>query len=215
VTQSLLLLSEAIALGFAPQWIASVEGDVLLSRTGRGEILRVVVARDGKPLYDQWVAVEPIGAATAPIDKNGRLGLVQVWRPVASATDPVIPWQVDVRMLGRLCWEIPRGFPEVGEQGSETALREGGEEMGRHLSGPVCLGRYNANSTFFVNSIPLWTARVAGSGEVVAGDPNERILRASFFTTEKVGRMLDSGDLEDGFTLAALTYLGRRGLFRL
>lgn len=186
---------------------------MLLSQAGRGEVHRVVVMRDGKPLYDQWVYVEPVGAATAPINRQGKLGLVQVWRPVASAAVPAILGQVDASLFGRLCWEIPRGLPVVDEVDADTALREGGEEMGMRLINPDILGHYRGNSTFFVNAVPLWYAEVAGDGAPPKGDPNERILSSRFFGPEEVGGMLDDGIISDGFTLAALTFLARRGLF--
>ena len=207
--QTVISLSEAMAQGFVPGW-TSGEGDYLLVNPRMGvELRRVAITRDGRPLYDQWLAVEPVGAATLPVGDDGKIGLVRVWRPVSHVDQPLKPGQVDLSTLGVLCWEIPRGFPQLSDSGVEssnsTAQRETEEELGLRVSHATMLGHYRANSAFFVNAIPLWYARVTGEGSARAGDPNERILRTKMFSRNQVDLMIYEGEISDGFTLAALT----------
>lgn len=173
------------------------------------ELRRVAITRDGRPLYDQWLAVEPVGAATLPIGDDGKIGLVQPWRPVSPVDQPLRSGEVDLSTLGQACWEIPRGFPQLNQSRVEssnlTATRETEEELGLRVSVAEVLGHYRMNSTFFVNAIPIWYARVTGEGSARAGDPNEKILKAQMFDRSAVEQMILAGEISDGFTLAALT----------
>ena len=206
-------LREAIEAGFTPQWMALGEGDCLIQQKGRGSIQRVVVCNGDAMWYDQWLVCEPVGAATAPI-KQGKLGMVQVWRPISSLENPVDPYKPNLDDLGRISLEIPRGLPVGIETPAQTALREGEEEAQTRLVKPYKLGPYYWNTTFCANGVPLYTARVV-PGKPIESDPNEKILKADFFSAEEVGKMVDRGEIVDGFTLAALTYLGRQLIFSI
>jgi ADP-ribose pyrophosphatase len=207
--QKVIPLSEALAQGLVPGW-NSGEGDCLLVNSKLGaELRRVVIVRDGRLLYDQWLAVESVGAATLPIGTDGKIGLVQAWRPVSPVEQPLRSGEVDLSTLGQLCWEIPRGFPQLNSSGVEssdsTATRETEEELGLRVSNAVELGPYRMNSTFFVNAVPIWCARVTGEGSTRANDPNEKILKATMFSRSQIDDMVLRGEISDGFTLAALT----------
>ncbi len=207
--QTVISLSEALAQGLVPGW-TSGEGDCLLVNPRMGvELRRVAIARDGRLLYDQWLAVEPVGAATLPVGDDGKIGLIQVWRPVSLVDQPFKLGELDLSTLGQLCWEIPRGFPQISKSGVEssdsTATRETEEELGLRVSHAMKLGYYHGNSAFFANAIPLWCARLTGEGSTRAGDPNEKILQATMFSRSQIDGMVLRGEISDGFTLAALT----------
>ena len=207
--------SDALAQGLTPGWtLGNEDGFFSNSRLGV-ELRRIAVMRDGRLLYDQFVVVEPVGAATLPVDPYEQVGLVQVWRPVAEIGQPArTGGDFDLSTIGQLEWEIPRGFPILGSDSAEpsdvTAIREAEEETGRRVYDARLLGYYRGNSTFFVNAIPIWCAKLTGEGSMRPGDPNEKILRSTVFERREVARMILAGEISDGFTLAALTLYDAR-----
>jgi 8-oxo-dGTP pyrophosphatase MutT (NUDIX family) len=130
-------------------WVVRVNGEVVEDV----ELLEIESPRFGTLTYglhpsghyDTWKYKEigGGGAVTIPYmihPTNGVLyvGLVKQDRP----------------LLGYEAWEVPRGFMDPSDKDkTDTALREGLEELGYEFSRPIKLaGGKNPNSTFFDTS---------------------------------------------------------------
>lgn len=207
---SFVPLSQALAEGFRPKWIASSESDVVLSQDGFARIVRAVAQEDGKSLYDLWIVDNPPAAAVAALDDRGHLGLVHIWRPVTEMR--VSPRRVSLSELGRWWWELPRGLADPGETLDQTAIREGSEELGCVLTSPDLLGYYHGNSSYIPRPIPLYLAK-AGCRVEHENNEHEGIRHAEFFSPEEVHTMILAGEIDDGYVHSACVYLGLRGMF--
>ncbi len=207
---SFVPLSEALKQGFRPKWIASGEGDVVLSQDGFARIVRAVAQEGGKNLYDLWIVDNPPAAAVAALDDRGYLGLVHIWRPVTEMR--VSPRRVSLSELGRWRWELPRGLADPDEALDMAAIREGSEELGCVLTSPRILGYYHGNSSYIPRPIPLYLAN-AGRRVDHGHDEHEGIRHAEFFSPEEVRAMILAGEIDDGYVHSACTYLGLRGVF--
>ncbi|KHJ49870.1 hypothetical protein PZ78_15945 [Vreelandella venusta] len=107
---------------------------------------------------------------------------------------------------GQTTWEIPRGYGEVNETSAACALRELREETGlvadaAHLS---WLGRVRPNTAILSSCIDLYV--VALPPEAVAGNRDDEAERIVKVPLALLPLQMAQGKLEDGFTLAALSY---------
>lgn len=195
---------------FKPAWQRG-RGDKIYENPKFGRIQAVVITKeDGTPLYDQIIWIEPVGAVTVPINLKGEIGLQEVERPVILKEDVEPynrPGQLDVNFadLGRKILETPRGFPVKSEKPIETALRESSEELQKVVIELKKIGEINPNTAFFVNSIPVYLARINSDLPAkIPPDLNERILKVSWYSLAEIKRMIREGKIICGFTLAAL-----------
>ena len=134
------------------------------------------------------------GVAILPIH-DGRIGLVRQYR---------YPIDRDV-------WEIPRGFGETASPETD-ARRELAEETGIENCDLVSLGTLHPNSGLLTSEIHVFAAMVrdATAGHASRGD--KEIEEFRWFPVAKVLEMIETDEITDAFTLAAVLRAGRRGL---
>ncbi len=210
-------------------WLPTTQGIGSLVNVRGWAFLRVVLWKllggERVALYDQPVIVENPGAIVL-CQLGGRIGLVKCFRMVA---DRLLPnagseyvkrlqegrlWSELVEHVGQWKWEVPRGLihlpPEemnLEEFVVKAAKLEALEEAGFRIRGARLAGRVNVNPTFFLH--PQWVvhAEIESIGE--ASPENLEILGGSkLFTCAELRALVDSGELDDGLTLAALALCG-------
>jgi len=106
-------------------------------------------------------------------------------------------------------WEIPRGFGEPGISAEEQAREELKEEVGGDVAEIINLGMYFSNTGLDGNPINLFLARM-----ISAGMPNWKagIDKFLWVSVSEFEQMIASGEITDGFTIAAYTRATLRGL---
>ncbi|MFZ2681821.1 MAG: NUDIX domain-containing protein [Patescibacteria group bacterium] len=206
------------APGLQPGWSAG-EGDIVFQNLKVGvQVVHVAWidendAGDKKVLYDQILRCEPGGGVSVVVDTAGRIGLQKAHRPNTRNQDE---WKnnwpkLDLTLLGRSSWELPRGFANINpggqaESGADAAVRETEEETGSKVTSSRALGYVSDNTA----SSPHLTAMQMATVDLdkpsgAAPDRNEKLLSPlTFFTKEEVKSMVDAGDIYCGFTLAGI-----------
>ncbi|MGK5685587.1 NUDIX hydrolase [Actinoplanes sp. URMC 104] len=140
-----------------------------------GPYLRVVGAVDGP------------GAAVLPVLADGRIVLVRHFRHEAR------DW----------VWEVPRGFPEPGEDGPATAARELSEELGVTARELQPLGRLGQDE--------IYLGRIDGA-RLTADAVEEGLDEIRPVTAAELAGLIAGGQVTDGFLLAAYAMATARGL---
>lgn len=192
------------------------EGDVVLVNPALGKVVHVAVCNDeGKPLYDQFLHAEPVGAVTVPMNSKGEIGIITAVRPTAKpGTYSYQEFENDFSNLGCESIEVPRGFPMKDEIGTETAMREGGEELGSPIKSVSLLGEITPNTTFHPHRIPVYLAQVDENFTgPMPGDVNEKILKVTWVTKAKLLTMVRDDKIYCGMTMAAITLAIANGKF--
>jgi 8-oxo-dGTP pyrophosphatase MutT (NUDIX family) len=201
---------------FTPRWQRSM-GDVLAEDLRFGSLRHgVVCADDGSPEYDLPVWLEPLGAVCVTVTVDGRIALLEHFRPVPRGADAQVPWPpTDLSTCGRVSWELPRGFPNQGETADQAARREAEEELGWLVESVEPLGESNANTTFCWNTPEVFLVRVNPSRRAT-GEPDklEKIRRVELFSWTEVLQMTLDGSIFCGFTKSALFSYYARHLSR-
>jgi ADP-ribose pyrophosphatase len=141
---------------------------------------------------DYYVVRYPRQAVgVVPVDKEGRVLMVQQWR----------------HTVQKLLWEIPAGAMEAGEEVTVAANRELREETG-YVAGVIePLGQYHptigsANQTFHVF--------VARQLKKVAEPEANETHAVQWFSRGEVEGMIDRNELVDGFSLTGVLLWMRR-----
>ena len=131
------------------------------------------------------------GAAVLAIVDQHEALLVEVCRP-AQGNRPAL--------------EIPRGYAEPGESSIVCACRELLEETGYRATPAQLtrLGRYRPNSAILSSGVDLYLARLTSQDAV--GSHDHEVQAVHRVAIEQLLERLLQGELEDGFTLAALAY---------
>jgi ADP-ribose pyrophosphatase len=106
-------------------------------------------------------------------------------------------------------WEIPRGFGYIGEPPEVTARREIREELDVPDPEVMELGSVHPDTGASNVLTKLYIARLPGLGQVEA---NEGIDGTRQVTAEQLAAMVQSGEITDSFTLAAILQARLRGL---
>lgn len=198
---------------FTPRWQRTA-GDVIAEDLRFGSLRHGVVCGDnGSPEYDLPVWLEPCGAVCVTVTPDGRIALLEQFRPVPRGSVSQESWPpIDLSASGRVSWELPRGFPNPGEAPDQAARREAEEELGWAVESVEPLGESNANTTFCWNSQAVYLVRVDPSRAARAKpDKTENIRRVEIFAWEEVLQMTVDGRIFCGFTKAALLSLHARG----
>lgn len=184
-----------------------------------GKVERVVVCKDdGTPLFDQYQISEgpadaqgrraySSGAVIVPYFVQDELFVGLITRIREVVIDPSTGQQG--RYTSR---ELPRGFSSFGERPSDTAVRELGEETGKHVRRLDYLGKVNPNTAFYVTpGIGIYAAETE-PGIVNYLDPNskEPILKCEFAPYPQVRKDIMEQKLFDGFTLSGLMLFDSR-----
>lgn len=192
------------------------EGDVVLVNPALGKVVHVAVCNDeGKPLYDQFLHAEPVGAVTVPMNSEGKIGIITVARPTAKPGTYNYPnFENNLSNLGWESIEVPRGFPRKGEIGAQTAAREAGEELGSPIKLIELLGEITPNTTFHPHRIPVYLAQVDENFTgPIPGDVNEKILKVYWVTKSELLGMVKDNQIYCGMTMAAITLAIANGKF--
>ncbi|MDX2644011.1 NUDIX hydrolase [Streptomyces sp. PA03-1a] len=113
--------------------------------------------------------------------------MVRQWRPA----------------VGRWAWELPRGFGEADP--AADALRELAEETGLVGSAATVVAVLDVDSGLLESQVAVVEVAVAGdavAGPGAAGDGE--VAEARWWGPDDIAGAVRSGELRDGFTLAAL-----------
>jgi 8-oxo-dGTP pyrophosphatase MutT (NUDIX family) len=186
------------------------DNSIVFSNPKFGTIIHVAVCdHSGKPLYDQPIWSEPVGAVIVPVDEEGKIAFIENYRvtlPADGTCGLHPPSTVDLEQRGRFSLELPRGFSEPNESSEETAKRETKEETGCNVIDITCLGTTNANTTFFLNNTPIWLANVTTSQQVINTDNQEQIKSVCFLELKEAMSRVRSGEIICGMTKSALLH---------
>lgn len=193
-----------------PGW-SSGNDSIVFANPKFGTIFHVAVCDEtGKPLYDQPIWSEPIGAVIIPVDESGKIAFVENYRsasPPNGTCGVHPPSVVDLSQRGRFSLELPRGFAEPGESSEDAAMRETQEETGCKVIDALCLGKSNANTTFFLNNTAIWLTHVTRSQEVTdIPDTYEAIQGVYFLDLKEAMARVRSGEIICGVTKSALLH---------
>jgi ADP-ribose pyrophosphatase YjhB (NUDIX family) len=200
-------MSEA---GKKPGWTSRPGAQVIANENPSIDtrVLHVMWCDGDNVLYDQILRCERGGGVFLPVDQNGKVGLLKQWRP---QTTDMKAWQasypnMDVSLLGRESWELPRGFAKTGETTADTAVREAQEETQSVVTSANNLGDVCDNTAFSPHLTGIQIGSIDMSKKPTdKPDPNEKLLApVTFFTLLELKQMVARGEIYDGYTLAAL-----------
>lgn len=107
--------------------------------------------------------------------------------------------------------EAPRGYGHAGESSLATAVRELGEETG-YIARPEdlsCLGSTRPNSAILRSCIDIYLARLRPAQQQQATD--DEVERLHYFSIAQIPRLMVSGEIQDGFTMAAMALYWAHG----
>jgi ADP-ribose pyrophosphatase len=106
-------------------------------------------------------------------------------------------------------WELPRGFGIADEDPEATARREVNEELGADVTKIEHLGALGDSGGSPGDLPQIYWAEIT---EPTALESEEGIDDTLAATPAELDRMMVAGELDDGFTLAAIAYARARGL---
>lgn len=208
------------AQGKVAGWQRGEGSDIVANRKFGVEVVHVMwVDEKDNILYDQILRAEPGGGVFLPVDERGRIGLQQQWRP---QTNDQKEWSkrfpsMDLREIGRVSYELPRGAAKVGESGESAARREAQEETQSQVTSSRRLGLVCDNTAFSPHfTFVAWGKIDPSRKPADKPDPNEKILKGlEFFSRPELARLQREGKLYDAYTLSALAalYLQHPDLF--
>ncbi|MPY60196.1 NUDIX hydrolase [Streptomyces spongiae] len=107
-------------------------------------------------------------------------------------------------------WEVPRGFGEAGASGEENVSRELGEELGTSPTEVIPLGEVHPDTGLLAHQVKLYAVRVDRLGAL---EKAEGISQAITVSPAEAEDMVRTGQITDGFTIAALYRARLAGLF--
>lgn len=193
-----------------PSW-SSGDDSIVFSHPRFGSIFHVAICDEaGKPIYDQPIWSEPIGAVIVPVDENSNIAFIENYRAISPSDGKCgshPPSASDLAQRGKFSLELPRGFGDPGESSEETARRETQEETGCKVTDIIYLGQSNSNTTFFINNSPVWLAYVTRSHEAQdKPDKYENIRNVRFMELQEAIRCVRLGDIICGVTKSALLH---------
>ena len=205
--------------GITPGWNWD-ESRQLLEDPRFGQVLHVILERDGKPQNDQILRVEQGPGCFVPLSAGGKIGLVQhEFRPQVRDKDAHLRlWPYNniaslTELVGRSSWEIPRGYAKTDESGETTAKREAEEETGSTVTAQVELGYVCGNTAIEPHFMAVVAGLVDQNRVGQPGDPNERLLSGlTFFDRDGIDTLIGNGELYCGVTLSALRLLDAQGI---
>lgn len=98
--------------------------------------------------------------------------------------------------------EIPRGFGESGVAAADQARKELKEEINADAISLTDLGPFHANTGMSSDVTQLFAAEICALGEPQAA---EGITGIKLCPAREVARLIETGKITDGFTIAAFT----------
>jgi ADP-ribose pyrophosphatase len=131
-------------------------------------------------------------AGIVPVDDRGRILMVRQWR----------------HPVQKLCWSVPAGAIEPGEDGPTGANRELREETGYQADSITHLYDYHP----VVGTADAAFRLFVGHGVHKVSDyDHDEICDVEWFTRAQVEAMIDAGELCDGLSLTSLLLWLRKG----
>ncbi|MGO8882996.1 MAG: NUDIX hydrolase [Streptosporangiaceae bacterium] len=110
---------------------------------------------------------------------------------------------------GQWHWEVPRGFGMAGEEPETTARRELAEELGAEVVQIEHLGAFRVDLGSSGDLPQIYWATIT---EPTALESEEGIDKALAAAPAELDRMINTGELDDAFTLVSIAYARIRGL---
>jgi ADP-ribose pyrophosphatase len=105
--------------------------------------------------------------------------------------------------------EIPRGFGEPGVSAADQARQELREEIGADADSLTGLGPFHSNTGMASDQVELFLAEIHEFGDPQTA---EGISLVETCPPDRVGQLIDSGEISDSFTIGAFTRAWLRGL---
>jgi ADP-ribose pyrophosphatase YjhB (NUDIX family) len=105
--------------------------------------------------------------------------------------------------LGKWEWALPRGFSEE-EDSVTTARREVLEELGLEGVTPVRLGTVTPDSGLMSTQVDIFRLVLAAEPSTDPRDIDE-VQAIAWISIEDLERRISQGEINDGFTIAAMT----------
>ena len=107
----------------------------------------------------------------------------------------------------KLMWEIPAGRIEPGEDPTDAALREAGEETGLQCSIVSKVAGFYLAAGFATEFMHMYLMEITGKSDAKPDDDED--IETAFFGESELLRMLDEGSIEDSKTLIFLNWYFR------
>lgn len=230
------LRDDFCSIGRSPQFVPFGD-DVFSVRSVAGKELRrygpVVSMRDddlSSAVNNFTEFQRGANAVAILVDPQGRLGLVEQYRPVLkpecagrylrwwdnTKADPIAFIDEAVTMLGRMSLECPQGYSEIFEEAVNAAMREGGEEGGHRVLGAEYIGDAATDPANRVDLVKVFLVKVDPTQpaseepdplEVLSGKPTQWVTEDEFFLLISQGRIFNS------LTLSAYALLRANGIW--
>lgn len=208
-------------------WKSTSQGEGLYNPMGFA-LMRVVVQKlingQMEDLYDQPIIVEKPGAVVIP-QLGNKIGFIQNFRFCGDRIKTASPdyilslneegkWAELAASLGAWRWELPAGIApnQDGDNNLEeiiikAAKLEALQESGLSIDQARIVGKVNFNPTFFAHAQYIVHGIITGQIEQAAED-YEILGGVHLFELEEIRQLINSGDFDDGRSLAALAMAG-------
>jgi ADP-ribose pyrophosphatase len=158
------------------------------------------------------------GLDTVVLPSGERAELAIFRHPGASAVVPFLDAEHVVMLrqfrhaAGGVIWEVPAGKLDPGEDPLACAARELAEETGYRAGRLVRTGSILTTPGFTDEKIHLFCAFDLVAG--IAAPEAHEVIRTEVVALEHALAMIESGEISDGKTIAALFLAARRGRAR-
>ena len=155
------------------------------------------------------------GLDTVVLPSGERAELALFRHPGASAVVPFLDAEHVVMLrqfrhaAGGVIWEVPAGKLDPGEDPLACAARELAEETGYRAGRLVRTGSILTTPGFTDEKIHLFCAFDLVAG--IAAPEAHEVIRTEVVALEHALAMIESGEISDGKTIAALFLAARRG----
>ena len=172
-------VDEPLPIVFENKYVTIVEDPVMFPSGKQGSYLRIF--ETGDLAGQRGVVVLPRA--------QGKFYLVKIFRHATRS------WHL----------ELPRGFADPGCTSEENARREIKEELGVSVIDLTKVGSVCPNSGMAVSKVDIILAELEEEPNLEKADlETEAILSYQRFDAEELWTLIQSGGIDDGFTLSAL-----------
>lgn len=184
--------------GKKPEWEWEYYENIFQKRIGVHIRHVMIIDDEGKVLYDRILFGIRGGGIFVPVNEEGKVGLIKIWRPQTRDKEKYekeFP-NYDLKDIGQWSWEVPRGLIHEGEVQENAVLREVREETGAAVQKWHTLPDVNDSTGFNVHMAP--------------------VLYGTLDMNAKVEDQVDKRELIDGkirfFSLAELNQLRKEAV---